>query len=116
MSQILEQLEINNTFFYQFILFGVFFLVLSQLYLKPFQRLIEKRNQKLTDDVHSSAELLKNIEAQLALYEKTLSQSRADAAKAYDAAMAEVRAREDAAIAGRSRLSHFATIIRQSRR
>ncbi len=41
MSEILEQLEVNQTFFYQFLLFGVFFLVLKELYLKPFQKLIE---------------------------------------------------------------------------
>jgi F0F1-type ATP synthase membrane subunit b/b' len=47
MNQILEQLEINNTFFIQFGLFAFFFIALSQVYLKPFQRLIEKRNRKL---------------------------------------------------------------------
>ncbi len=98
MSQILEQLEINNTFFYQFILFGVFFFVLSELYLKPFQKLIEKRNHKLTDDVQSSAEMMKNIESRLAEYEKAIAAARLEASKGFDQAMNELRAKEDAAI------------------
>ncbi len=98
MSQILEQLEINQTFFIQFILFGVFFFVLSELYLKPFQRLIEKRQQKLTDDLQGSAELLKSVESKLAEYEKALAHARAEAAKSYETALAEIRAREEAEI------------------
>jgi len=98
MSQILEQLEINQTFFIQFILFGVFFFVLSELYLKPFQRLIEKRQQKLTDDLQGSAELLKTVESKLADYEKSLASARLEAAKQYDLALAEGRAREEAEI------------------
>ena len=98
MNEILEQLEINKTFFYQFALFGAFFLVLREVYLKPFQRLIEKRNQKLKDDVESSAELLKSIEAQVALYEKVITETRIEAAKTFEANIAQVRAREDATI------------------
>ena len=98
MSQILEQLEINQTFFIQFILFGVFFFVLSELYLKPFQRLIEKRQQKLTGDLQGSAELLKSVESKLAEYEKSLAQVRAEAAKNYEASLNEIRAREEAEI------------------
>jgi F0F1-type ATP synthase membrane subunit b/b' len=99
MSQFLEQLEINNTFLYQFALFGVFFFILSQVYLKPFQRLIEKRNHKLNDDVQSSAELLKNIDSKMVEFEKAISQTRAEAAKSYESALTDVRAREDAVIA-----------------
>ena len=98
MSQILEQLEINQTFFIQFILFGVFFFVLSELYLKPFQKLIERRQQKLTDDLQGSAELLKSVEGKLVEYEKALAQARAEAAKKYESLLAEVRAREEAEI------------------
>ncbi|MBU6152717.1 MAG: ATP synthase F0 subunit B [Bdellovibrionales bacterium] len=98
MSQILEQLEINKTFFYQFALFGVFFLLLSELYMKPIQRLIEKRNHKLKDDMESSAELLKTVEAKVEQYEKALSKARLDAIKAHESALSEVRLEEEARI------------------
>ena len=99
MTEILEQLEINQTFFYQFILFGVFFVVLSALYLKPFQRLLAKRRHRLNDDVQNAAELLRAVESRLSDYERALAASRSEALKTYEAAMSDVRAKEDAQIA-----------------
>jgi F-type H+-transporting ATPase subunit b len=99
MTEILEQLEINRTFFYQFLLFGAFFVVLSALYLKPFQRLLAKRNARLKDDVQSAAELLRTVEARLADYERALASARGEALKKYENVMSEVRAKEDAQIA-----------------
>ena len=98
MNEILKQLEINETFYIQFALFGVFFLVLRELYLKPFQRLIEKRNQRLKDDVEGSTELLKSIEGKVAEFEGAISKTRAEAARSFESNIAQVREREDAAI------------------
>jgi F-type H+-transporting ATPase subunit b len=98
MNEILEQLEIDQTFFYQFALFGVFFLIVTQLYLKPFQRLIEKRNQRLKDDVESSAELLKTIDGKMKDYETAIAQTRAEAIRSYEAALNEVREGEERAL------------------
>lgn len=98
MTEILEQLEINQTFFYQFILFAVFFFILSALYLKPFQKLIEKRNHKLKDDAESSAELLKAVEEKLAEYQSLLAHARHDSLLAYEKALADARSKEEAAI------------------
>jgi F-type H+-transporting ATPase subunit b len=98
MSQILEQLEINQTFFFQFILFGAFFFILSELYLKPFQRLIEKRDRKLKDDLQGSADLLRSVESRLADYDRALAAARLEAAKEYERALGEIRAREEAEI------------------
>ena len=98
MTEILEQLEINQTFFYQFILFGVFFFILSGLYLKPFQRLLEKRNHKLKDDVQSATELLKAVESRLSDYERALNAARAESLKNYETTIADVRTKEEAQI------------------
>ncbi len=98
MSAILEQLEINQTFFYQFVLFGTFYFVLRALYLKPVQNLIEKRNHKLKDDVQSSVELLKTIETRIADYEKAITETRLEASRKFEANLAQVRAQEEAAI------------------
>jgi len=99
MTEILDQLEINRTFFYQFALFGVFFFVLSGLYLKPFQKLLSDRNQRLKDDVKNAEDLLRAVESRLSDYDRALSQARADALKSYEAGTADARAREDAQIA-----------------
>lgn len=99
MTEILEQLEINRTFFYQFALFGAFFFILSGLYLKPFQRLLAKRTHRLKDDVQSAAELLKAVESRLSDYERALSHARNEALQAYEASLTAARAREEAQIA-----------------
>ena len=98
MTEILEQLEINHTFIYQFVLFGAFFFVLSGIYLKPFQKLIEKRNHKLKNDVQSASDLLKVVETKLADYERALATSRQEARLNYEKAILDVRTKEDAAI------------------
>ncbi len=98
MSEILEQLEVNQTFLIQFVLFAIFFFVLSAIYLKPFQKIIEKRNQSLKSDVEGAAELLKAVESKLQEYEKTLSQIRVEAKTQHDQALAQARAQEDAAL------------------
>lgn len=99
MNSILEQLEINHTFLYQFVAFIAFYLILSQLYLKPFQKLIEKRHAKLKDDVDSSNELMKSIDAKMGDYQKALMQARTDARLQSEKVIAEARASEEAKIA-----------------
>ena len=99
MTEILEQLELNQTLFIQFALFAACFFILSQVFLKPFQALIEKRNHKLKNEVQGANELLKSVEAKIADYEKTLQALRAEARVSYEGAVSEVRTREDAALA-----------------
>lgn len=98
MTQILEQLEINKTFFFQFALFGAFFIILSSLYLKPFQKLLDQRNHKLKDDVQSASDLLKAVEAKLSDYERALAASRNEARIQFEKTMNETRTKEDATI------------------
>jgi len=97
MSEILEQLEINQTIFIQFALFAIFFFVLSAICLKPFQRIIQERNQRLKN-IEGASELLKAVELKLQEYEKSLSQFRSEAKVEHDLALANARAQEDAAI------------------
>ena len=98
MSEILEQLQVNQTFFVQFGLFVGFFFILKALYLKPFQKLIEKRNHKLKDDVEAAADLLKSVEIKISEYEKEISQARTDARLEYEKIITSIKSKEDAAI------------------
>lgn len=100
MSSILEQLQLDKTFIYEFILFAVFFFVLSGIYLKPFQRLLEKRNHKLKNELEGASELLKSVEAKVAEYQTELAQIRNQAQASYDKAISDAKAREDAAMVG----------------
>lgn len=99
MTDILNQLEINHTFFIQFLIFGAFFSLMSFIYLKPFQRLLEKRSARLNDDVASAAELLKTVDQKLKQYEEAILNTRITAAKQYEEALSAVRAKEEHAIA-----------------
>jgi F-type H+-transporting ATPase subunit b len=98
MSEILEQLEVNHTFLIQFALFAVFFFIISGVYLKPFQKIIEKRNKSLKSDVEGASELLKSVELKLNEYEKALIQIKSEAKLSHDQALAQARAQEEAAL------------------
>lgn len=98
MTEILAQLEINNTFFYQFGMFCAFFFILSGLYLKPFQKLIENRNHKLKAEVSGATDLLKSVESKLVEYERELQTTRTEARMIFEKNINEVRAREEAMI------------------
>lgn len=98
MSGILQQLEINQTVFYQMALFFVGFILLSQIYLKPFQRLIEKRRHKLKNEVEGAAELLRSVESKIAEYEKTLHDLRTEARQNYEKSLGDARSQEDLAV------------------
>ena len=98
MDQILEQLEVNHTFFIQFALFAVFFFLISAIYLKPFQKVLELRNRKLKDDVQGSAELLQSVENRLNDYEREMGHARSEALHHYEKKIAEVRTREESAL------------------
>ena len=98
MTEILEQLKVNSSFFIEFSLFVIFFVLLSAIYLKPVQAVLLARRKKLGDEVQSSNELLKSIEARLGDYEKQLSHARQEAIKSYENAVQEVKTSEDAKI------------------
>lgn len=98
MSEIFEQLEINKTFFVEFFLFVGFFVLLSSIYLKPFQKIIEKRMHKLKEEAQGSTDLMREVEGKLASYELELARSRHEALKNYEKVVAEVKAEEDAAV------------------
>ena len=60
----------------------------------------KKRNHKLNAEAQGATELLKAVEVKIAEYEKTLHALRAEARVNYENAVSEVRAKEDAVLAG----------------
>jgi F0F1-type ATP synthase membrane subunit b/b' len=79
-------------------MFVLFFFILTPLYLKPFQKLIEKRNHKLNAEVVGAADLLKAVESKLADYDAALLKARTEARLGYEKSIQTVRAEEDALI------------------
>lgn len=99
MSEILEQLQIDSTFLVQFVLFVITFLILTNVYIRPFQKLLEKRNHKIRAEAQGAVELLRSVEAKVADYEKTLQALKTEAKTSFEKTVSDVRTKEDAALA-----------------
>jgi F-type H+-transporting ATPase subunit b len=98
-SAILEQLEINESFFTQLAIFAVLFFVLSAVYFKPFMRLFEARQQKTVKDRESAEKLVVQADAKFEEYKARLAQERQIARKEFEAALAEAKKQEAAILA-----------------
>ena len=96
MSAILEQLEINSTFFTQLIIFAVLFFLLAPLYFRPFLRLFEARHQKTVADREAAERLMAQADAKFEDYKRKLSEERHSAKKEYEAVLAEAKKEENA--------------------
>lgn len=102
MSEILEQLELNDTFFIQFALFATLFVLLTQIYFKPFLKLFELRHKKMVADKQSAERLIEQADARFAEYTKKLSEERLLARQEYEALLVATKA-EEAAILSQAR-------------
>ncbi len=102
MSAILNQLEINNTFFIQLVIFAVLFFILSPLYFRPFLRLFEARHQKTVADREAAERLMAQADAKFEEYKKRISEERKAAKQEYDAILNEAK-KEEHALLSRAR-------------
>jgi F-type H+-transporting ATPase subunit b len=92
---ILDQLGLNNTFFIEFGIFAVTFLILGNVFFKPFMKLIEARHKKTVEDRESAEKLMAQATSKLEEYKRILAEERLAAKKGYDLALAEARKQED---------------------
>ncbi|MGK5083646.1 ATP synthase F0 subunit B [Bdellovibrionota bacterium FG-1] len=102
MSAILEQLEINRTFFIQLAIFAILYLLLSAVYFRPFLRLFEHRHQRTVADREAAERLMIQANLKLDEYRTQLAEERLAAKKIYEAALDEAK-KQEAAILGRAR-------------
>jgi F-type H+-transporting ATPase subunit b len=93
-SAILDQLEINSTFFSQLAIFAVLFLVLSRVYFRPFLQLFEARHQKTVADREAAERLVVQADTKFEEYKTQLAQERLAARKEYEAVLAEAKKQE----------------------
>lgn len=94
MAAILEQLELNATFFYQFVLFAVVFVFLTKVYFRPFLKLIELRHRRTVEDRESAEKLAAQAEARLQEYQQKLAEIRAQLRAESDAILGQAKAKE----------------------
>ena len=94
MEQILEQLGLDRTFFFQFVIVLVLFFLLSKIYFKPFLKLFEARHKRTVEDREAAEKLVAQAQAKLEEYTKRLSEERQGARKEYDAVLLEAKREE----------------------
>lgn len=94
MGAILQQLGVDQTFYIQFAIFMAIFIIIPNVFFKPFQKLIEARHQKTVADRERAEELVKQANAKLEEFKARITEERARARAEYDRVMSEVKAEE----------------------
>lgn len=94
MDQILEQLELNQTFLIQFLIFGTLFFVLGNLFFKPFMQLFKIRHQRTVEDQAAAEKMMAEADARLEEYRKRIHDARQEAKKDFEVLVGEARKQE----------------------
>ena len=94
MNALLDQLALDRTFFVELALFAFLFLVLSQVFFKPYLELFEKRHKKTVEDRKSAEELLVQANAKIEEYKKLLQTERQAAREQMAKMVLEARQQE----------------------
>jgi F-type H+-transporting ATPase subunit b len=98
-SAILEQLEINQTFFVQLAIFAILYFILSAVYFRPFLRLFEHRHEKTVADREAAERLMAQANLKFDEYKARLAEERHAAKKEYDAVLLEAKKQESTILA-----------------
>ena len=102
MSAILEQLELNQTFFVQLAVFAALFFVLSRTYFRPFMALLDARHKKTVEDREAAERLLKQADARFEEYTRRLHEEKQAARKEYEDVLNRAK-KEEADMLAKSR-------------
>ncbi len=102
MEAILLQLGLDRSFFALFGVFAVLFVVISNVYFKPFLKLFEYRDRRTVQDREAAEKLMAHADAKFEDYRKRLSEERAAALKSFEMVMSEAK-KEEAAIISNAR-------------
>lgn len=91
---ILDQFELDRTFFVQLALFGVLFAVLSPLYFQPFLRLFQARHQRTVADREAASQMMAQAEEKLEEHRRRIQAERLAARQEIEALIAEAKKQE----------------------
>jgi F-type H+-transporting ATPase subunit b len=98
-NELLEQLSLDQTFFVELALIAVIFFALSQLYFKPFLKLIQARHKKTIEDREAAERLVQQADSKMAEYQRLLAEERTRLKKIVEAALLEAKKEESAILA-----------------
>lgn len=96
MSAIIQQLGLDYTYFVQLGILATVFVLLSNVYFKPFQKLFESRHKRMVEDREAAENLLKQADARFEEYRKRLHDERGRARQEMEAVIAEAKKEESA--------------------
>lgn len=102
MDALLDQLGLDKTFFIELGVVAVIFVMISNLYFKPFLKLFEARKKKTVGDREAAVRLLAQANAKLDEYNRRLTEERQSARKTYEQALLEAK-KQEAVILGEAR-------------
>ena len=94
MNSVLEQLGLNNTFFIEFAIFVVLYLLLSNIYFKPFLKLFQQRHKKTVEDKETAEKLMMQAQVKLEEYQKILHAERLANRAEFEKALLEFKKNE----------------------
>lgn len=100
MLGILQQLGVDQTFFFQFALFAVLCVFLSQVYFKPFLGLFERRHKRTVEDREAAMDLMRTAEKKFQDYQRELHEARLKARKDYEAIIQAAKQQEAEILSG----------------
>ncbi len=102
MYDTLNQLGLDHTLFIQLGIYVAVFALLSQIFFKPFLRLIETRHKKTIQDRESAERILAQAEEKLTVYTRRLEETKSEAKASYDR-LIESAKKEEAEILSQAR-------------
>ena len=94
MDALLEQLNLDKSFFIELGLIAVIFIALSNVYFRPFLKLIEARRKKTVEDREAAQSLMAQAQAKWDDYSQLLAKERLEAKKQLDLAVQEAKKQE----------------------
>ncbi len=94
MNELLEQLNLDQSFFVELALLALIFFALSQLYFKPFLKLIQARHKKTVEDREAAEKLSQQAQSKLSEYQRILTEERVRVKKHLDEALMEAKKQE----------------------
>lgn len=76
MGPILRQLGLDHTFFIQLAIVAALYFILSRVFFRPFQQLIERRRARTVEDRKAAEELLQQAQSKMEEYQRRLAEER----------------------------------------
>lgn len=96
MSEILAQLTLDQTYFYELALFFIVFVFLTLFFFNPFLKHLETRYARTTEDKETANKLMGEFSERMKHYEASMKEAHRQSQEVIQKALQEAKARENA--------------------